>query len=169
MSSKRTKNTKSRGSKSDGSRSRGGAKGSFAQRNQPAQRNQRSLYQRTDRVSVLVQEIVATELERIDDARLAGVAITDVEVDRELTTASVFFDVRNLQDLPEVEGALEQRRTRLQRALAAQASMRRTPKLSFKVDTSVAQAERIERILDQINSDQPNTGQPNTDQSNTGK
>ena len=41
-------------------------------------------FERTDRVGELVREIVAGELERIDDDRLFPVAITGVEVDREL-------------------------------------------------------------------------------------
>ena len=129
MSSKRTKSAKSRASRAASS---------------PRSRHR---YQRTDRVSVLVREIVASEIERIDDQRLAGVVITDVDVDRELTFAAVFFDVRNLQDQLEVEAAFKQHRPRIQRSLAAQVSMRRTPKLSFHMDTSVAAAERIDRIL----------------------
>ncbi len=129
MSSKRTKSARSRASSSG---------------------SQRQRYQRTDRVGVLVHQVVASELERLADPLLDGVAITDVEVDRELSAATVFYDVRNPQDALEVEASLEQHRTRLQRSLGSQVRMRRTPTLRFRLDTSVAAAERIERILDEI-------------------
>ena len=41
-------------------------------------------FDRTDRVSGLIREIVASELERIDDPRLFLISLTGVDVDREL-------------------------------------------------------------------------------------
>ena len=49
-------------------------------------------YPRTYRVNELVREITAEELERIDDERLELVAITSVDVDRDLRHAVVWFD-----------------------------------------------------------------------------
>ncbi len=101
-----------------------------------------------------MHQIVASELERIADPSLVGVVITDVDVDRELSVATVLYDVRNPQDAVEVEGALEGHRTRLQRSLGAEVRMRRTPTLRFRLDTSAAAAERIERILEKIHSEE---------------
>ena len=83
-------------------------------------------YERTDRVAGLVREIVATELERIDDGRLFLLAVTGVDVDRELAKATVWFDVLDEEDLPEVVVALEEHRQRIQQTLARQSNMRRT-------------------------------------------
>ena len=70
-------------------------------------------YERTDRVSGLVKEIVAGELERIDDSRLFLVSITGVDVDRELANATVWFHISDEEDLEVVADALEQHRQML--------------------------------------------------------
>ena len=61
-------------------------------------------------VSGLVKEIVAGELERIDDSRLFLVSITGVDVDRELANATVWFHISDEEDLEVVADALEQHR-----------------------------------------------------------
>ena len=107
-------------------------------------------YERTDRVGGLIREIVATELERIDDERLFLLAVTGVDVDRELTRATVWFDVLDEEDVPEVVVALEEHRQRVQQALARQSRMRRTPALQFSPDPSIGEADRIDSILDKL-------------------
>ena len=107
-------------------------------------------YERTDRVSGLVREIVASELERLDDSRLFLVSITGVDVDRELAHATVWFHVSDEEDLEAVSDALEHHRQRVQQALARQSRMRRTPTIQFAPDTSIREAGRIESILDEL-------------------
>jgi ribosome-binding factor A len=107
-------------------------------------------YERTDRVSGLVKEIVAGELERIDDSRLFLVSITGVDVDRELANATVWFYISDEEDLEVVADALEEHRQRAQQALARQSRMRRTPTIHFAPDTSIHDASRIESILDEL-------------------
>ena len=107
-------------------------------------------YERTDRVARLVREIVATELERIDDGRLFLLAVTGVDVDRELAKATVWFDVLDEEDLPEVVAALEEHRQRIQQSLARQSKMRRTPAVRFWPDPSIGEAKRIESILEEL-------------------
>ena len=110
-------------------------------------------FERTDRVGELVREIVAGELERIDDDRLFPVAITGVEVDRELVRAVVYYDVLDEEDALGADEALEDHRHRLQRALGSQSRLRRTPTLAFEVDPSIGAATRIEAILDGLGMD----------------
>jgi|TARA_B100000959_G_scaffold279413_1_gene339512 ribosome-binding factor A len=107
-------------------------------------------FERTDRVAGLVREIVATELERIDDQRLFLLAVTGVDVDRELARATVWFDVLDEEDLPQVVVALEEHRQRIQQALASQSRMRRTPAIRFSPDPSIGDAGRIESILEDL-------------------
>jgi ribosome-binding factor A len=98
---------------------------------------------------------VATELERIDDERLFLLAVTGVDVDRELARAIVWFDVLDEEDLPEVVVALEEHRQRVQRALAQQSRMRRTPAVQFSPDPSIGEAHRIDSILEDLGMDTP--------------
>ena len=106
-------------------------------------------YRRTARVNELVREIVAEELQVIGDERLELVTVTGVEVDAELRTGVVYFDTPwgDRADDALVAEALEGYRVRLQRAIADQARMRRTPELSFRADEGVRAGLRVESIL----------------------
>ena len=114
------------------------------------QRRSGQHYERTDRVSGLIREIAASELERIDDPQLFLVSITGVDVDRELAHATIWFQVPDEDDLEEVVEALEHQRQRIQRALARQSRMRRTPTVHFVPDMSIQEAGRIESILEDL-------------------
>ena len=105
-------------------------------------------YPRTARLNALVQQIVAEELERIDDERLALVNVTSVSVDGDLGRAVVYFDHgRDEEDLPEIEQAFAELRPRLQKAVGSQTSFKRTPELRFEVDGVLRDARRIEDVL----------------------
>jgi ribosome-binding factor A len=110
-------------------------------------------FDRTDRVSGLIREIVASELERVDDPRLFLISLTGVDVDRELAHATVWFHSPDDDDFEEVAEALEIHRQRVQQALARQSRMRRTPAIHFQPDRSIEEAGRIESILEELNMD----------------
>lgn len=102
-------------------------------------------YPRTFRVNELLREVLADELERIeeDDDRLGLLTITAVESDPDLRHATVF-----LSSLPPgAEEALAVHRVRLQAAIGRQVTLKRTPRLSFEADPGVAQGERVDEIL----------------------
>jgi ribosome-binding factor A len=97
-------------------------------------------------VNELVREIVAEELERIDDERLALVTVTFVRVDPDLRNALVEY-ARLGQDEEEAGEALAEHRIALQAAIGRQARLKRTPELHFRVDSSIAFGARIEELL----------------------
>ncbi len=105
-------------------------------------------YPRTARLNEVVREIVADELERLDDDRLLDVAVTEVHVDPDLRHATVWFDslIGPEGDAVVIE-AFAEHRIRLQAAIGRQARMKRTPLLSFRPDDVVRSAERIEQLL----------------------
>jgi ribosome-binding factor A len=103
---------------------------------------------RTARLNQLVREILAEELERIDDERLELVTIMGVEVDADLQRAVVYVEGGHAEAADDVVlGALGALRGRLQAAVNAQARMRRTPELVFRTDEVHRSANRIEDIL----------------------
>lgn len=105
-------------------------------------------YPRTARLNSLVQEIVASELERIDDDRLMHVVITNVVVDSDLGRAAVYYDhSRGDEAEEEIEEAFAELRVRLQAAVGKQAHIRRTPELRFEADGVIRDARRIEDVL----------------------
>jgi ribosome-binding factor A len=103
-------------------------------------------YPRTARLNELVREIVAEELERIDDERLGFFTVTAVEVDPGIEHAKVLWSDIGASDEVVLE-VLEEHRPRLQQAVNRQTHMRRTPILSFHPDQVERTASRIEEIL----------------------
>jgi ribosome-binding factor A len=112
---------------------------------------------RTARLGELLREVVAEELERIDDPRLELVSITSVEVDADLNRAIVSYDsVAGEAGDAEILEAFAARRVRLQAAVGRQIHARKTPVLQFRPDEVIRHAERIEQIL----RDTPRDGGP---------
>jgi len=102
-------------------------------------------YPRVARVSQLLREVVADELERIgeNDAGLGLLTVTGVDVDPDLRHATVWLS--SLSE--EAAAALAGERVRLQAAIAAQVRLKRTPLLDFAADPAVAAGNRIEDII----------------------
>lgn len=113
---------------------------------------------RTARVGELIRRIVAEELEYLDDERLALVSITDVEVDRELDRAVIWFTTLDGDDDPDIAVAFAERRGHLRKAVSSQARLRRTPALEFRPDATLRSAQRIEDLL--RNDDRPPVPDP---------
>ena len=103
-------------------------------------------YARMARVNELCREIMADELERVDDERIELVTVTHVAVDPDLRHATVAYS-RLDRDVAEAGEALAALRPRLQGAIARQARLKRTPELRFVVDDVLLRAERIEDLL----------------------
>lgn len=108
-------------------------------------------YPRTARLNHLLHEIVAEEVDRLDDERLGFLTIVGVEVDADLRHATVWYtvlddDAADDSDADLLE-ALDEHRRRLQSAIARQARLKRTPELAFRPDAVIRQAERVEQIL----------------------
>ena len=111
-------------------------------------------YPRTARLNSLVQEIVASELERIDDDRLLHVVVTNVVVDGDLARAAVYYDHSGDDDAEEeIQEAFAELRVRLQAAVGKQAHIRRTPELRFESDGVIRDARRIEDVLKGLQSE----------------
>lgn len=92
-------------------------------------------------------DVIATDLK---DPRIGFVTVTDVDTSPDLRTARVYVSV--LGGESEREKALAGLRSShgfLQRRIAAELRMKRTPTLTFHYDESVARGVRISRLLDQ--------------------
>jgi ribosome-binding factor A len=112
-------------------------------------------YPRTARLNRLFQEILAEELELIDDDRLEMVTVMSVDVEGDLRRATVYYDSLAGPDGDElVLEALGEARGRLQRAIGAQARVKRTPELVFKPDDVARGAARLEEVLRSLHDDE---------------
>jgi len=105
-------------------------------------------YPREARLGETIRQVVAEELLQIDDERLSLVVVTGVDVDREMTRGTVYFDsMRGADGDARILEALGEHRRRLQAAIASQVQARRTPVLAFKPDESIRTAARIDEVL----------------------
>ncbi len=108
-------------------------------------------YSRLERVNEALREVIADELERIDDERLELLTITGVEVEPDLRHAQVWFD--SVSRGEGVADALAQHRVRLQAAVGRQLRLKRTPELAFSPDPAIAMGTRVEEILRGLHRD----------------
>jgi ribosome-binding factor A len=105
-------------------------------------------YPRTARLNELIREVLADQLERIADSdeRLRFATVTGVEVTPDLQHATVY-----MSSLPEpMSESLGEHRTHLQREIAGQLRIKRTPKLHFVVDPAMVEGARVEEILKRL-------------------
>jgi len=105
-------------------------------------------YPRTARLNELCREILADELERIDDERLGLVTIIHVTVEPDLRHAKVEVSALG-QDEEDALEALAEHRVRLQASIGRQARLKRTPELSFKLDEVINHSAHIEELIQQ--------------------
>jgi ribosome-binding factor A len=108
-------------------------------------------FPRTARLNHLVHEIVAEEIERLDDERLGFFTVVGVEVEPDLRRATVWYtsldETGGEPDGEALAEALGDHRARLQAAIGRQARLKRTPELVFQPDTVIVRAQRVEDIL----------------------
>jgi ribosome-binding factor A len=101
-------------------------------------------YPRTARLNEVIQEVVASELERLSDPRLEMVTITGVEVKADLSSANVFYSA--LQS-PEAAKALKSAAPHLRGVLGHGMRVRQVPELVFLPDPAIETGARIDQIL----------------------
>ena len=118
-------------------------------------------YSRSLRVNQVLRQVVADELERLADAdeRLRLVTVTSVETTADLRQATVYLS--SLSDA--AAEALDTRRVQVQRAVARQTQLKRTPLLSFVQDPAVVNGNRIEDLIRHIHESDDAAGRAEVD------
>ena len=103
----------------------------------------------SDRIRQEISEMLV--MGEINDPRLVGVSITDVNVDRELAYANIFVSaVEGHVRAEEILQGLESARGYLRKQLSARIELRSFPQLRFHWDPTPERADRIEQLLDTI-------------------
>lgn len=104
-------------------------------------------YGRLERVNEALREVIAEELERIDDEELELVTVTGVTAHPDFRHATVWFSSLSHGKPDEVAETLAGHRIRLQAVIARQLRLKRTPELVFQSDPAIAVGTRVEDIL----------------------
>lgn len=102
------------------------------------------------RVNSTMREVLAEEIERMNDPRLELVSVTAVDTAPNLRTAIVYIDVLGEDNREPALNALTRAAKRLQADIASQVRMKYTPTLEFAIDPGVAGGQRIEEILREL-------------------
>lgn len=113
-------------------------------------RNKTRDFNRVDRVAATIKRVLATPVADIARAACAGlVSITRVEVSPDLRRAEVYLSVFSGADesAAGVRALLREHAHELQRVLASELRSKNTPVLGFSLDDTLAQADRIDRLL----------------------
>jgi len=118
--------------------------------------------QRLKRIADRIQEVISEMLVtgQISDPRLEDLYITDVTVDRELTYANIFVSaLSGKESSKEILDGLQHAGGYLRSTLARKIELRTFPQLRFFWDETPERAERIERLIDSLD-----TGETGTDE-----
>ena len=116
---------------------------------------------RARRIGDRIREELAELLQReVADPRLGRLTVTDVDVDRELTQATIYVTAAEAADrVDEILLVLTGARGFLRTELARRIPLRSFPRLQFRWDVSVDRGARIEDLLKRIQpEDRPEEG-----------
>lgn len=90
---------------------------------------------------------------RLKDPRLGYVTVTGVQVSRDLKFARVHVSVMGDDEVRDASHRTLQRAAPfLRRELGRRIRLRNVPELDFRLDESLEQASRIDRLLDDLNT-----------------
>lgn len=117
---------------------------------------------RAARIGKRMQELLSELLLfRVTDPRLQGIFVTDVNVDRELSVASIFVSaLEGVEREREVLAGLKHASGFLRSELAKEMDLRTFPRLRFVWDPTPERAQRIEQIISELN--QSDSSKPGT-------
>ena len=109
-------------------------------------------YSRSERVADAIQrELSVLIREEVRDPRVGMVAITDVEISRDLAYSKIYISFVGDRQQAEIEAAvaaLNGAAGYLRRLLAAQIKLRITPTLTFFYDDSGRRGEHLSALID---------------------
>lgn len=106
---------------------------------------------RMRKVNELVREVVADAVMDLKDPRIGFLTITGAETSPDLRHAVVFYSVLGtVEEQAGTAAALKSATGRIQAVLGSETRLRYTPKLEFKVDSSIEEGIRINQILQDL-------------------
>ena len=107
---------------------------------------------RQERTAELIQQLLSEMfLREVNDPRLAGVTITEVQIDRELQYATAYVNALGDDSRrEEVMAGLQSAAGFLRRELAQSLDLRSAPVLRFEWDPRLRYVEEVDELLDEL-------------------
>jgi ribosome-binding factor A len=101
-----------------------------------------------DQIQTILSELLIRDMR---DPRLQGLTITDVRIDRELQYADIYVNALGDDSREkEILAALSKATGYVRKELSSRMSLRTVPQLHFHWDATLAHAERISHVLDNL-------------------
>lgn len=114
-------------------------------------------FKRSDRVAAHLRRCLATAIhQNLPDEDTSFIAISDVEVTRDLSVATVYI---NTLDPTQEKLALQTLRLnekQLRKIMAQQLNTRKVPELRFKYDASLEYGRKLEDLIQKARATDPN-------------
>jgi ribosome-binding factor A len=108
----------------------------------------RAAFGRPDRVAALLRREMATLVhDDVKNGVLPEISVSDVEITRDLSLATVWVTALHSQEAPIALKLLGEQIKEYRMAIAKRVQLRIVPQLKFKYDESVDRGERIEELL----------------------
>ncbi|MBY0369998.1 30S ribosome-binding factor RbfA [bacterium] len=98
--------------------------------------------------SLIRSELARLLLSEVSDPRLQALAITDVEVTKDLRQARIFYDMQG--DVKEVQRGLSKATPFLRRRLGMGLEMKYVPELKFQRDEHGSQLNHLFQVMDEV-------------------
>jgi ribosome-binding factor A len=107
---------------------------------------------RQERTAEQIQQLLSELfLRQVSDPRLAGVTITEVEIDRELQYATAFVNALGDETREEeVMAGLQSAAGFLRRELAGSLGLRAAPIIRFQWDPRLRYVEEVDKLLEEL-------------------
>lgn len=114
---------------------------------------------RLTRVNELLKREIGELLFRImneNNFDLSAVTVTHVIASRNLRSARVLISIRNhVKDRPRMLSLLRKHRAEIQQRINLDVNLKYTPRLTFELDTSIEEGDRVLRMLSKLEKSSP--------------
>ncbi|GAY73112.1 ribosome-binding factor A [Lentilactobacillus kosonis] len=95
-------------------------------------------------------------LKRVRDPRVQGVTVTGVDVTGDLQQAKIYYSILSdkASDKEKTQTGMEKATGLIRKELGARLSIFKTPEITFEQDDSVRYGDKIDRLINELNSKQ---------------
>ena len=104
---------------------------------------------RSRRVGHLIRNELATLVSSLKDPRIGFVTISAVDVNKDLSVATVYFTVLDNDQLSESLDGLIHAAGYLKNELSKRTKLRQIPDLHFKYDQSIRDGDRLSKLINE--------------------
>jgi ribosome-binding factor A len=110
---------------------------------------------RMRKVNELLKEVIADAVTELKDPGIGFLTITGVNASPDLRNAFVYYSVLGSGEEVDATGeALTRAAPHIQGVVGRQVHMKYTPKLKFRIDPSIGEGLKIDRLLHELETDE---------------